>query len=138
VRYATAEHFMMAGKARLFGDAEAERLVLASDDPARAKAAGRAVRGFDEEGWAAYRFGLVVAANDAKFGQHPALDGFLLGTGRTRPRRGQPVRHRLGYRARRGPPGGAAALRVAWAEPARLRADGGPEQAPSEAFQHPE
>jgi predicted NAD-dependent protein-ADP-ribosyltransferase YbiA (DUF1768 family) len=26
VRYATAEHYMMAGKARLFGDAEAERL----------------------------------------------------------------------------------------------------------------
>ena len=29
VRYATAEHYIMAGKARLFGDADAERLVHA-------------------------------------------------------------------------------------------------------------
>src|SRR4051794_20835053 len=81
VRYATAEHYMMAGKARLFGDAEAERLVFASDDPGAAKGAGRKVRGFDEDTWAARRYDLVVAANSAKFGQHPALAAFLLGTG---------------------------------------------------------
>jgi hypothetical protein len=81
VRYATAEHYMMAGKARLFGDAEAEERVLASDDPGAAKGAGRKVRGFDEETWAAHRFALVVAANTAKFGQRPALGGFLLATG---------------------------------------------------------
>jgi ribA/ribD-fused uncharacterized protein len=81
VRYPTAEHYMMVGKARLFGDAEAERLVLASDDPGRAKGAGRRVSGFDEETWAARRYEIVVAANTAKFGQHPALGEFLLGTG---------------------------------------------------------
>jgi ribA/ribD-fused uncharacterized protein len=81
VRYATAEHYMMAGKARLFGDAEAERLVLASGDPGKAKGAGRRVRGFDEDTWAAHRYDLVVAANTAKFGQHTALGAFLLGTG---------------------------------------------------------
>jgi ribA/ribD-fused uncharacterized protein len=81
VRYATAEHFMMAGKARLFGDAEAERLVLASDDPGKAKGAGRRVRGFAEDTWAAHRYDLVVAANAAKFGRHSALKNFLLGTG---------------------------------------------------------
>jgi ribA/ribD-fused uncharacterized protein len=81
VRYATAEHFMMAGKARLFGDAEAEKLVLAHDDPGKAKGAGRKVRGFDEETWAERRYGLVVAANEAKFGQRPALRDFLLSTG---------------------------------------------------------
>ena len=81
VRYATAEHYMMAGKARLFGDAEAERLVLASDDPGRAKGAGRRVRGFDEGTWAAHRYDLVVAANTAKFASHSALGNFLLGTG---------------------------------------------------------
>ncbi|HZE31350.1 MAG TPA: NADAR domain-containing protein [Actinoallomurus sp.] len=50
---AVAERYMMAGKARLFGDAEAEaeRLVLASDDPGKAKGAGRRVRGFDEDTW---------------------------------------------------------------------------------------
>jgi ribA/ribD-fused uncharacterized protein len=81
VRYATAEHYMMAGKARLFGDAEAERLVLASDDPGRAKGAGRRVRGFDEGTWAAHRYDLVVAANTAKFASHSPLGNFLLGTG---------------------------------------------------------
>ncbi|MEV0404683.1 NADAR family protein [Actinoallomurus sp. NPDC050550] len=81
VRYATAEHYMMAGKARLFGDAEAEKRVLADDDPGKAKGAGRKVRGFDEETWAEQRYGLVVAANEAKFGQSSALRGFLLGTG---------------------------------------------------------
>ncbi|WP_329255801.1 NADAR family protein [Actinoallomurus sp. NBC_01490] len=81
VRYATAEHFMMAGKARLFGDAEAEQLVLASDDPGKAKGAGRRVRGFDEDTWAEHRYDLVVRANTAKFTRHPALRDFLLATG---------------------------------------------------------
>lgn len=81
VRYATAEHYMMAGKSRLFGDTGAERTILASDDPARAKAAGRKVRGFDEATWTANRYGLVVAANQAKFAENPALRDFLLGTG---------------------------------------------------------
>ncbi len=81
VRYATAEHYMMAGKARLFGDAAAERKVLADDDPGKAKGAGRRVEGFDEDTWAAHRYDLVVAANAAKFGQNPALLGFLKNTG---------------------------------------------------------
>lgn len=80
VRYATAEHYMMAGKARLFGDTEAERLVLADDSPGRAKGAGRRVQGFSEEVWAERRYALVVEANKAKFGQHRALRSFLLGT----------------------------------------------------------
>jgi ribA/ribD-fused uncharacterized protein len=48
VTYASAEHWMMAGKARLFGDVEAERRVPAAGHPAEAKKAGRLVRGFDE------------------------------------------------------------------------------------------
>ncbi|MEV5706274.1 NADAR family protein [Actinoallomurus sp. NPDC052274] len=81
VRYATAEHYMMAGKARLFGDAAAEQRVLADDDPGKAKGAGRKVRGFDEDVWSEHRYGLVVAANEAKFGQHSGLRNFLLATG---------------------------------------------------------
>jgi ribA/ribD-fused uncharacterized protein len=81
VRYPTAEHFMMAGKAWLFGDAEAERRVLAHDDPNLAKRAGRGVRGFTEDAWAEHRYDLVVAANRAKFGAHPPLREFLLATG---------------------------------------------------------
>lgn len=81
VRYATAEHWMMAGKARLFGDDAALAAVLANDDPGAAKAAGRGVRGFDEARWLAHRFDLVVEGNLAKFSQHPGLRRFLLATG---------------------------------------------------------
>ncbi|OXS32815.1 hypothetical protein CHR28_24310 [Streptomyces sp. XY006] len=81
VRYATAEHWMMAGKARLFEDAAAERAVLAAGHPAEAKKAGRLVRGFDETVWARERFRIVVEGSVHKFAAHPELQGFLLGTG---------------------------------------------------------
>jgi ribA/ribD-fused uncharacterized protein len=81
VRYATAEHWMMAEKARLFGDDVALARVLAKDDPSAAKAAGRLVRHFDETLWVRQRFEIVVRGNLAKFGQHPPLSDFLRGTG---------------------------------------------------------
>ncbi|MBM4793206.1 NADAR family protein [Streptomyces sioyaensis] len=81
VHYATAEHWMMAGKARLFGDAEAERRALAARHPRQAKDAGRTVRGFDEETWQRRRFALVVEGSVHKFGQDAALREYLLGTG---------------------------------------------------------
>jgi ribA/ribD-fused uncharacterized protein len=55
--------------------------MLADDDPGKAKSAGRKVRSFDEATWAEHRYGLVVAANEAKLGRHSALRGFLLATG---------------------------------------------------------
>ncbi|MFC1416417.1 NADAR family protein [Streptacidiphilus cavernicola] len=80
VAYASAEHWMMAGKARLFGDDAAIPAILAARTPAEAKNLGRLVRGFDEARWVAARFELVVAGNTAKFGQDPALRDYLLGT----------------------------------------------------------
>jgi ribA/ribD-fused uncharacterized protein len=79
--YASAEHYMMAGKARLFGDEEAREKILVAGTPGEAKKLGRLVRGFDEVAWAAARFDLVVAANVAKFSQHPELREYLLNTG---------------------------------------------------------
>ncbi|MDF3302716.1 NADAR family protein [Streptomyces tropicalis] len=81
VAYAGAEHWMMAKKARLFGDAEAERRVLAAGHPAEAKKAGRLVRGFDEGTWERERFRIVVEGSVHKFAAHPALREFLLATG---------------------------------------------------------
>ncbi|MBL1108103.1 NADAR family protein [Streptomyces sp. 5-8] len=81
VRYATAEHWMMAGKARLFGDAEAERRVLAAEHPAEAKKAGRLVRDFDQETWERERFRIVVEGSVHKFAAHADLGRFLLNTG---------------------------------------------------------
>lgn len=79
--YATAEHWMMAAKARLFDDAEAERRALAAEHPSQAKKAGRLVRGFDEEIWERERFGIVLEGSVHKFAAHPQLRQFLLNTG---------------------------------------------------------
>jgi ribA/ribD-fused uncharacterized protein len=81
VSYASAEHYMMAAKARLSGDAETAGKILAAPHPGAAKALGRQVRGFDEECWAEHRFEVVVTGNMAKFGQHRQLRDFLAGTG---------------------------------------------------------
>lgn len=81
VHYPTAEHFMMAGKARLFDDAEMLAAILASSHPGDAKKLGRKVRGFDQDAWSRERSNIVVAGNVAKFGQNPALGAYLLGTG---------------------------------------------------------
>jgi ribA/ribD-fused uncharacterized protein len=78
--YPSAEAYMMAAKARLFGDAETLELILATDDPAEAKTLGRGVRGFDPEVWEAHCYGVVVAGNLAKFTQHPELGAYLLST----------------------------------------------------------
>ena len=81
VEYATAEHWMMASKARLFGDAEAERKAVLASSPAQAKKIGRLVRGFDDARWQRERFGIVVEGSVHKFAAHADLRAFLLGTG---------------------------------------------------------
>jgi predicted NAD-dependent protein-ADP-ribosyltransferase YbiA (DUF1768 family) len=60
VTYPTAEHWMMAEKARLFEDADGLAKVLAARSPGAAKAAGRLVRGFDENRWVQARYDIVV------------------------------------------------------------------------------
>ncbi|GAA3219560.1 NADAR family protein [Oerskovia jenensis] len=79
--YPTSEHWMMAGKARLFGDETALAQVLAAASPGAAKAVGRSVQGFDGAVWEAARFELVVQGNVHKFSAHPDLGAFLVGTG---------------------------------------------------------
>lgn len=79
--YATAEHFMMAGKARLFGDAQAHERIVVAASPNEAKELGRTVKGFDAVRWEAARFDLVVAGNLAKFSQNAAMGEFLKSTG---------------------------------------------------------
>ncbi len=81
VMYASAEHWMMAGKARLFGDEEAERRAISASSPAAAKKEGRLVRAFDGTVWERERFALVVAGSVHKFGQNAELRDFLVNTG---------------------------------------------------------
>jgi ribA/ribD-fused uncharacterized protein len=80
--YPTAEHYMMAEKARLFNDNDALAKVLAATSPGAAKAAGREVLGFNQDVWEAHRERIVYEANMAKFEQNPALKTYLLSTGK--------------------------------------------------------
>jgi ribA/ribD-fused uncharacterized protein len=78
--YATAEHYMMAEKARLFGDEATRALILQASHPDQAKKLGRMVQNFEEARWNAKRFEVVVRGNAAKFSQHPELRQYLLQT----------------------------------------------------------
>ncbi|WP_338845089.1 NADAR family protein [Massilia sp. W12] len=80
-RFATAEHYMMAGKAALFDDQEMRRAILQSEDPGKAKALGRKVRNFDAQTWEAACCDIVYRGNLAKFSQHPRLRQDLLQSG---------------------------------------------------------
>ena len=81
-RYPTAEHFLMAEKARLFGDEENRRRILGAAEPGAAKRFGREVRSFDEEVWRERRFEIAVNGNLAKFRRHTALGEYLSATSR--------------------------------------------------------
>lgn len=81
--YPTAEHWMMAAKARLFDDPETLAKILLAPSPAAAKKLGRQVRGFDDAVWKKERFELVTRGNVAKFSSTPELRDHLLRTGET-------------------------------------------------------
>lgn len=80
VTYHCAEQFMMAEKARLFGDAATRAKILASRSPREHKALGRVVAGFDRATWEGARLEIVVRGNRAKFEQNPAMRAALLAT----------------------------------------------------------
>lgn len=80
--YPTAEHFMMAEKARLFSQKELAEEIIATPSPAQAKALGRKVLRFDEEVWKKHRFEIVCRGNFAKFSQNSDLGEYLLQTGK--------------------------------------------------------
>lgn len=82
ITYRTAEHYMMAEKARLFGDAGMREKILAAPSPAVAKKLGRLVTSFDDTVWLQHRWDIVLRANAAKFSQHEDLKTFLLQTGK--------------------------------------------------------
>jgi ribA/ribD-fused uncharacterized protein len=82
IRYATAEHYMMAQKARLFRDESILQQILSVSHPGEAKHLGRQVARFSEAEWAKHRTEIVFQGNLAKFGQAEAIKRYLLKTGR--------------------------------------------------------
>ncbi|MCB1592221.1 MAG: NADAR family protein [Alphaproteobacteria bacterium] len=79
--YLTAEHFMMAEKAKIFGDIEKMQEILSADNPGKAKALGREITGFSQEKWDKHKLGIVIRGNIEKFSQNISLGEFLLKTG---------------------------------------------------------
>ncbi len=80
ILYPTAEHFMMAEKARLFNDSATLSKILVSKHPGEAKLLGRQVKHFDDEHWQKVRFEIALKGNMAKFQQNKELCSFLLNT----------------------------------------------------------
>jgi ribA/ribD-fused uncharacterized protein len=79
--FSTAEHWMMASKAQVFGDQDTFVRILAAKSPREVKALGRIVSGFDEEIWCRHRYQIVLAGTRSKFDQNSDLAAFLLSTG---------------------------------------------------------
>lgn len=77
IQYLTAEHWMMAEKARLFADHEHLQKILSSSSPREAKKLGRKVKNFDEKVWGDNREEIVKNGNYLKFKQHNDLWEFL-------------------------------------------------------------
>ncbi|WP_432651063.1 NADAR family protein [Huintestinicola sp.] len=75
-----AEQFMMAEKARLFGDTEAYEKIMASKEQSEIKALGRGVRGFDEELWDKFKYRIVVNGNYYKFSENKVLRKYIMST----------------------------------------------------------
>ncbi len=80
VEYFSAEHYMMAEKARLFKDDKNLTNIIGAKSPAQAKQFGREVVGFREDEWVKNRYEIVKRGNMAKFSQNADLKEFLLST----------------------------------------------------------
>ncbi len=81
--FATAEQWMMYGKARLFGDEAVAAAILATPDPSVQKRLGQTVAGFEQETWDAWKVDIVHRGSLAKFGQNDGARRQLLATGET-------------------------------------------------------
>lgn len=84
VVYTCVEQYMMAEKARCFGDTRAEQLVMSTSDPADQKRYGRQAGPYDEAKWSAARYNVVLRGTLEKYCQNddlferlfdPKLDG---------------------------------------------------------------
>lgn len=81
VTYPTAEHWMMAWKARIFLDTETLAKILKAPHPKTAKALGREVKNYSEKAWQRARMSVVVQGNFHKFKDNHYIRDILLGTG---------------------------------------------------------
>lgn len=79
--YWNVEQYLMAEKARLFGDQETLQKIWQTQDPKEIKKLGRNVKGYVDDVWVAKRKEVALKANTEKFRSDPFLRKFLYETG---------------------------------------------------------
>lgn len=79
--YTSAEQFMMAAKAMLFGDTRVLNEIMANTDPKIIKTLGRQIRGFEPNVWNKHKYTIVYFGNLMKFSKNEDLKEFLISTG---------------------------------------------------------
>ena len=80
IEYATAEQYMMAKKALLFGDLDTYLKIMNESDPSAVKKLGKEVAPFDPDKWDSSKREILFQGNLAKFSQNPELNEKLRGT----------------------------------------------------------
>ncbi len=80
IEYNCVEQWMMAEKARMFGDLEVLAKILASPYPKAQKEFGRKVRGYDDAKWASERYEIVCRGVLEKYRQNDRLRELILST----------------------------------------------------------
>jgi ribA/ribD-fused uncharacterized protein len=75
-----AEQYMMAEKARMFGDIQILNQIMSTNNPMEQKRLGRLVRNFDPVRWGNKCNSIVYKGNINKFEQNPRLKQRLLDT----------------------------------------------------------
>lgn len=80
VKYNCCEQYMMAEKARMFGDMDALEAIMKSTEPRKQKAYGRGVKNFVPQMWDLTSRDVVFRANLAKFSD-PELKRYMMSFG---------------------------------------------------------
>jgi len=80
ITYKTAEHYMMAQKAKLFNDMEIFEKIVLKESPKDVKDLGRQIKNFDAEIWDTHKYQIVKQGNYLKFNQNDSLKQFLIQT----------------------------------------------------------
>ena len=80
ITYFTAEHYMMAEKAKLFNEMNIYNQILESEKQGKIKELGRQIKNFNQSIWDRHKYEIVIKGNFFKFSQNEKLKTFLLNT----------------------------------------------------------
>lgn len=81
ISYLNTEQYMMAQKAKLFGDEKIFNKIMKENTPSEFKRLGRLIKNFDDDIWNREKRNIVLKGNIHKFSQNEKLKKLLLDTG---------------------------------------------------------